>query len=232
MRKLLTLFLPALMLLCSCAAPGSADISINTSTYQTDISDVSAQGIEFSEMKDRVFEEELNSIIASDIDGALISFDTLASQSNESLRMGNRCVFRLTQDVKYNKNNFISIIEEHYIYTGGAHGSSKRYPRNIDLASSRTVCLSDLFESGYEDTINRMIKEAVDAHPELYSDLWEQPSLSANHQKDFYISDDKLVIFFQPYDLSYYAKGYVEFPLRLKDLSGYMKEEYRRLVPG
>ena len=230
MRKLLILIFPVL-LLCSCTAPGSADIKINNSTYQTDLSDVSAQGIKFSEMKDRVFEEELNSSIASDIDGALVSFDTLASQSSESLRMGNRCVFRLTQEVKYNKNNFVSIIEEHYVYTGGAHGSSRRYPRNIDLLSSKTVCLADMFESGYENTINRMIKEAVDAHPEIYSDLWEQPSLTSNHQKDFYISEDKLVIFFQPYDLSYYAKGYVEFPLKLKDLSGYMKEEYRRLVP-
>ena len=50
------------------------------------------------------------------------------------------------------------------------------------------------------------------------------------HQTDFYIQDDDLVIFFQPYDLSYYARGFVEFRLDLEDLSGYMKEEYRRMI--
>ena len=50
------------------------------------------------------------------------------------------------------------------------------------------------------------------------------------HQTDFYIQDDDLVIFFQPYDLSYYARGFVEFRLDLEDLSGYMKEGYRRLI--
>ena len=65
---------------------------------------------------------------------------------------------------------------------------------------------------------------------EEYKDLWAKPEIKQEHQTDFYIQDDDLVIFFQPYDLSYYARGFVEFRLDLEDLSGYMKEEYRRLI--
>lgn len=225
------LYIFPLLLLCGCAAKDTVNIRLTDSSYQTDTADVYAQGAEFSGMKDTAFEEALNASIASDIDGALVSFDTIAAQSAQNIRMGNKCVFRLTQEVKYNKNDFVSIIEEHYIYAGGAHGSSKRYPRNIDAAASKTIALADLFEDGYEETLNRMITELLEKYPERYSELWEKPHILPCHQSDFYIDDSSLVIFFQPYDLSYYAKGYVEFPLKLKELKGYMKEEYRRLTP-
>ena len=78
--------------------------------------------------------------------------------------------------------------------------------------------------------LNRMINEEMEKHSEEYKDLWAKPEIKQEHQTDFYIQDDDLVIFFQPYDLSYYARGFVEFRLDLEDLSGYMKEGYRRLI--
>ena len=44
---------------------------------------------------------------------------------------------------------------------------------------------------------------------------------------EFYMTDEDLVIFFPPYVLSYYAKGFIEFPLRLTELNGYLNEEFR-----
>ena len=40
-------------------------------------------------------------------------------------------------------------------------------------------------------------------------------------------TDEDLVIFFSPYELSYYAKGFIEFPVRMTELNGILKEEYR-----
>ncbi|MBR0089122.1 MAG: DUF3298 domain-containing protein, partial [Clostridia bacterium] len=102
---------------------------------------------------------------------------------------------------------------------------------NIDTALSKKVLLADLFaEAGYENTLNRMINEQVEEHPDEYSELWEKPVIKDTSQTDFYIDGDKLVLYYQPYDLSYYARGFVEFKLPLKELSGYLKEEYRRLI--
>ena len=131
----------------------------------------------------------------------------------------------------YNKNDFISVVEERYIYTGGARGITVHIPVNIDVSGEKEVKLADLFaDDGYVSTLNRMINEEMEKHSEEYKDLWAKPEIKQEHQTDFYIQDDDLVIFFQPYDLSYYARGFVEFRLDLEDLSGYMKEEYRRLI--
>jgi len=96
------------------------------------------------------------------------------------------------------------------------------------LNQSKQIYLSDLFcDVGYKDAINRLIDELVTENPDEYNELWEKPEITDNHEYDFYFEDNSLVIFFQPYTLSYFAKGYITFPLKLSDLSGYMKEEYR-----
>ncbi len=228
-KKLLVVII-ALISLCSCGFD-KIKTEKNIKEYQTDYSDVYAEVIELVGLKNQEFEKEINNAIEKAVEGDLIAFDSEAAQSDNNLRMGNKCVMEITWEEKYSKNDFLSIVEEKYEYTGGAHGKTVRIPKNIDISRGSEIKLKDLFsDSGYENTLNRMIDEMIKEHSEEYKDLWEKPEIKTSHQTDFYIKDGKIVIFFQPYDLSYYARGFVEFPLPLDELSGYMKEEYRRLA--
>lgn len=216
------------LFLCGCASGTDAKIDFTHSSYQTNLADVSVQGFEVSKIADKEFMAQINSEVASDIDGAMVSFDTMVSESREDLRMGNKCVLEITQEVKTNERGILSVVEEHYVYTGGAHGSYMLYPRNYDFNQSKRIYLSDLFaDDGYKEALNRLISELVTENAEEYDELWEKPQIADSHEYDFYFEGDKLVIFFQPYTLSYFAKGYITFPIKLSDLSGYMKEEYR-----
>ncbi|MGN0107532.1 MAG: DUF3298 and DUF4163 domain-containing protein [Hominilimicola sp.] len=199
--------------------------------YEMDYSTVHAEMIRFSGMKNAEFEKRINSDIEQSVESALVAFDSEALGSSDKVRMGNKCVFETTWDEKYNKNDFISVVEERYQYTGGAHGNTVRLARNIDIVGEKEIKLADLFtDDGYVSTLNRFINEEISEHSDKYKDLWAKPEIKDTHQTDFYISGDDLVIFFQPYDLSYYARGFVEFSIELEELSGYMKEEYRRLA--
>lgn len=212
--------------LCGCAY-GGADIRLTDESYTTDTSEIHTQGFEISGLKNSEFCNQINSAVKSDIDGAIISFETMVQDSLDSLRMGNRCIMDITQEVCYNENDFLSVIEEHYVYTGGAHGSRARYPRNYDLAGSTQIYLSDLFNDGYKETLNRIISEQEKSDTERYSELWGRPEILKEHETNFYLTPGKLVIFFQPYELSYFAKGYVEFEIPFSQISGSMKEEWR-----
>lgn len=199
--------------------------------YETDFSTVNAEVIQFAGIENTEFENSINSEIEQSVESELVAFDSSASESSDNVRMGNKCVLNIDWQEKYNKNDFISVVEEKYTYTGGAHGTTVRIPKNIDIAGEKVIELSELFnDDGYITTLNRMINERMTEHSDEYKDLWAKPEIKNSHQTDFYIEGDNLVIFFQPYDLSYYARGFVEFPLPLKELSGYLKEEYRRLV--
>ncbi|MBQ2669459.1 MAG: DUF3298 and DUF4163 domain-containing protein [Clostridia bacterium] len=217
--------------MCLTSCGGGVEIKKEVKEYDTDFSSVRAETAVIEGLKDKEFEDGINSEIEKDIQGAVIAFDAAAAQSADNVRMGNKCVFENTWEVKYNKNDFLSLIEERYVYMGGAHGETAWIALNIDTAGSKKVLLADLFaEAGYENTLNRMINEQVEEHPDEYSELWEKPVIKDTSQTDFYIDGDKLVLYYQPYDLSYYARGFVEFKLPLKELSGYLKEEYRRLI--
>lgn len=213
--------------LCGCSAKGSADIRLTDSGYTTESAEIHAQGFEVSGIKSSDFAAQINSAIKSDIDGALVSFDTMVQDSLDELRMGNRCILDITQELKYNQNDFLSIVEEHYVYTGGAHGSNMKYPRNYDISGERQIYLSDLFNEGYKETLNRIITEQVQGNSDKYGELWERPEIQPEHEMNFYIIPERLVILFQPYELSYYAKGYVEFEIPFTEVSGALKEEWR-----
>lgn len=227
--KILPLMCICLMLAAACTAGRAAVIKISSSEYETENSAAYAETAEFSGMKNRDFQKELNENIKKDINGALISFDTMVSQSSDNIRMGNRCILEIRQLEKSNMNDFISIIEEHYVYTGGAHGSTVWYPRNIDAAAGRIIQLGDLFNTeDFAAELNHRIDEMLEADKEKYKDLWAHPKIAS--MSNFYIADGKLVIFFAPYELSYYARGFVEFPIKLSDIDGMLKEEYKRLI--
>lgn len=220
----------AAMYLCSCFA-GGVKIDKTLKEYETDTSSVKLETISFSGMANAEFEAELNDSVEKSAQSAAVAFDTNAFKCADNVRMGNKCIFETLWQIKHNGNDFISALEERYTYLGGAHGETAWLPRNIDLLTSKEIKLADLFaETGYENTLNRLINEEISENGEKYADLWEKPVIKDSHQTDFYIEDGDLVIFYKPYDLSYYARGFVEFRIDMEDISGYLKEEYRRLI--
>lgn len=230
--KRFLLVLMSVIILCGCSQSKTAWITLTPRQYETDISTVEAEELSLSGMKDSEFEAELNKRFSEELSSALVGFDTLAQENAGNVSMGNKSVFNNKWEDKRNNSDFLSLVNEQYIYLGGAHGNTAWYPTNIDALENKIITLDDLFtDKGYKDTLNRLITELVEQNPDEYADLWEKPEIRDSHQNDFYIDDSHLVIFFQPYALSYYARGFVEFPIKLTDLSGYLKEEYRRLIP-
>lgn len=215
----------------ACAPKAPAHIEIETSQYETDTASVYAETPVFSFMENKELETALNSEYEKDIQGRMVEFDT--GGSDEPLAGGNKRVLEILQDIPYNSGRFISVVSETYDYEGGAHGQTVRTAKNVDVQSGTVLKLSDLFtDDTYVDELNRLIMEAVENHPEEYSDLWEKPVIKESNQTDFYLSEDGLIIFYQPYDLSYYARGFVNFTIYPEDISGYLKEEYRAELIG
>ena len=230
MLKRVLIFGLVLICLCGCSAE-TIKTEKNVREYETDFSTVRAEIIKICGGTEDEFINQINSDIEQVVESDLIAFDSKAQESEQKQRMGNKCLLDISWDIKYNSSDFLSTVEEKYVYTGGAHGSTMRIPRNIDMAAKREIKLADLFaEDGYANTLNRFIAELIQENPDEYKELWAKAEIKDSHQTDFYINDGNLVIFFQPYDLSYYARGFVEFPIPLKELSGYMKEEFKRLA--
>ena len=85
--------------------------------YETDFSTVYAESVKFSGMKNGEFEKNINAQIQQSIDSDLVAFDSKAQECKDNLQMGNKCVMEIGWEETYNKNDFISVVEEKiYLY--------------------------------------------------------------------------------------------------------------------
>lgn len=57
-----------------------------------------------------------------------------------------------------------------------------------------------------------------------------KPVITEEDQNNYYITDEDLVIFFPPYTLSYYAKGFIEFDIKLTEIEGMINEKYKNIA--
>lgn len=232
MKRLVALSLSVILIISACGN-GGYGVTIKKEEQATDYSTVYAEVIEFSGFENKEYESELNMSICNDIESAISEFDEMAQEASAVLPEGIKSDMHITQELKRNSGGIISFVEVHYLYLGGAHGNTMWYPRTINVRSENphNLELFELFnDDGYLETINRLIAELAAANPDKYNELWAEPVVTKENENQFYLTDNELVIFFPPYVLSYYAKGFIEFPIRLADLSAILKEEYKPAV--
>lgn len=111
-----------------------------------------------------------------------------------------------------NEEEVLSFYIDYYQFSGGAHGITIRKAYNINTTTGEKVLLSDLFEEGcdYKSYINNEIEKQINEYPEEYF-TGKEGFNGIKENQDFYIKDDKLVIFFPYYEIAPYASGMPEF---------------------
>ncbi len=230
MKKLVCLVVTVIMAfsLSACAGQRSARVTFDTKEYKTDYVKVTAKIPHISGLSDSSFQNQVNEQYKTTADTWITDFDAQAKEHTGTLPYE----FVLDQSVKYNQNEFLSIVSELYTFTGGAHGATTWIAKNIDTQKNYEISVGDFFVEGtdYQSLLTGIMNKMVENNPQEYGDLWESPVFGDAQNHDFYIHGGNLVIYYQPYDLSYYARGFVEFPIEFKELQTYLKEEYYRLI--
>lgn len=222
--KYIPAFIFIFVLLGSCSSM-KAKVNFSEKNYETDISTIELEIPEFKNFPDSDFEEKLNGSYTKAISAWVDEFTKKCGQKPSEAE---KCQLKLSQEITFDNPYLLSIVGELYTFTKGMHGTTVRIPKNIDVKNCRELKLSDLFsDESYKTAINREINEILENNPDKYSDLWEKPVLSSMHEEYFYFSGDGLVIFFPPYELSYYARGFVDFCIPYSGLSGYYSPDYR-----
>ena len=195
------------------------EIELNTDSYM-----INAQSVQFEPLEDN----PVNNDIEAEIEKWINDFETKVNgQKIKSEELPN---MQIRQKI-YTKNaNILSMVTEKYAYTGGPHGNTWWVARNYDIKNKTYINFEDLFyDLEYKKIVNGILSKMVEENSD-YQDLWEQPRVKDGKCDNFYILDKSIVLFFEPYELSYYAKGIVEFPIEANELRGYLKEEYLNML--
>lgn len=211
-----------MVILVGCSS-NKVKMKLSNNDYETDSQIVSLEIPTFEKLGTKEFCEEING------DYEAFSKDLLNSFINDSENLSDKRTgkskLEMKQEEKYNKNGLYSVISEIYEYTEGVYGVSERRVLNVDVNNSKVILLEDLFsDDAYIDMLNSKLEKL--SEDSMYSDLWEKPQISDEQNEYFYFNDKGLVIFYPPYELSYYARGFVEFTIPYSELYGYLKPEY------
>ena len=177
---------------------------------------------------------QLKGLASSDLETAIndefmtVTAELLEKFRDSAKKTGEQSLFDMSTTEHFNRNGLLSMVTDYEYFARKTHKNRFRITKNIDTEKCVPLSLSDLFDGDdYIDALNKLLSDAVSASPEKYADIWAKPKISQN--QGFYIDGENLVIFYPPYELSYYERGFVEIPLPLEESLTYLKPEYREI---
>jgi hypothetical protein len=114
-----------------------------------------------------------------------------------------------------NVQEILSIKFNYYQYTGGAHGNPYSLSYNIDLETGAELELIDFLNRKNIALleIEKIIRSEIENYPDKYfqADYGFQNLASDQH---YYLEDNELVVYFQPYAIGPYSTGIPEFRIK------------------
>ncbi|SDC66087.1 WG containing repeat-containing protein [Paenibacillus sp. UNCCL117] len=102
---------------------------------------------------------------------------------------------------------------------GAAHGMPTRIYPHVDLSSGQFYTLSDLFKPGsdYVKVLSGIIGRQIKEDPQ-YSYVFPDSYKGIAPDQPFYVTEDALHIYFNPYDIAPYAAGFPTFRIPYSEL--------------
>lgn len=124
-------------------------------------------------------------------------------------------------EVTYNLVDMLSLYYDHYIYSGGAHGSTKRKSDTWDIINGCRVFLFKytkdpaLLRANILNKIRVQIALQIEKGENLYFE--DYPLLIAEYfdPMSFYLTPNGLGIYYQQYEIAPYSSGIPEFIINL-----------------
>lgn len=159
------------------------------------------------------------SLLSSDSDAEEFYIPAEEWANPDTLQYSNNMGYTVT----YIGDEWICLLLDGYVYTGGAHGSPYRLPLIYSLESGETVQMEDLFEitedefaALYVQAFEEVIAEEPDGY---WEDAMDTVNEYANLQNEyFYLTETGATFYFDPYALAPYARGYVEIEIPYEQL--------------
>lgn len=135
--------------------------------------------------------------------------------------------FKTDFQVEYENRNIISIIENIYYYTGGAHDMILKNSYNFDMNTGNLIYLKDLFKNDvdYRKIIVDEVKEEINKEPGLYYDNVASSINGIPINQRFYLTKDGIIIYYDLYDIAPYVSGIREFTIPYSKVKDMLKED-------
>lgn len=172
-----------------------------------------AEGIYYPQFIDRTgvnHFQSLNEMFADEGRVHVQIREELMEMAREDEWLGEYYGYEISYRVPRLDLNYISVLYESYIYSGGAHGYEQLFSFNYDVKKQSLISLDDLAtKPGYESRVINHINE----RNREFAFPGEQVESLSELQYQFYMTPSSFVMFLNPYEYAPYAAGIREFSM-------------------
>jgi len=139
----------------------------------------------------------------------------------------------INSSVVFNKPAALSVSIDYYINTGGAHPNSFVKYFVFNPKTGKQVKLNDLFNSGFEDKLNKLIDKKYREYRNLKATDrldGEKGYLFDNFIKfndNFILTKEGINFYYNNYEIAAYAVGPTELNFTYKELEDILKPDYK-----
>lgn len=122
--------------------------------------------------------------------------------------------------ITYNEGFIVSLYQDEYQFTGGAHGSTIRTSQNWNLKEGTTIPLSYFFPNNPYYTIdilkeiNKQIKTQIEEGKNQYFENYCELVLETFNLNSYYITPTAIAIYFEQCDIAPYSSGIPVFLIK------------------
>ena len=137
----------------------------------------------------------------------------------------NALMFMAEYEVFRSDATIVSLTQKVYQFSGGAHGMTWQTGHTIDIVNAKQLLLPELFAAGsdYAERLNRFVREQGAARN---LPMWEFKGVGV--KSAFYLNEDGVVLFFQPYEVAPYSEGVVHMLIPYRLLADILRPEILR----
>jgi hypothetical protein len=173
----------------------------------------------------------IKNIVAESIDDAKVGGKALKELNEENIKNGEESlVWESVLDMSYDyflNKDILSVQLNNYTYSGGAHGMSYIIPLTINIKTGEIYEFKDLFKDDkpFKQRFENKLIKTIAKNPENYFPEYEQSIKDKNGDFNFYIDGDKIIVYFDLYDIAPYASGIQYFSFKADELKDMLKDE-------
>lgn len=187
-------------------------------------------GIECANEINKLIEKEKNEAVSEVEDVATSMLEAKANGEDWGSGM---CAYLKSEWDIIQTDDVVSIWIRWDNYSGGAHGYYWLQTITFDSATSEIYTFKDLFstEEGLESVTSLINKEAKKMQEALSVDAIQTvKNYSGNF--NYFINGNKIIVYFNPYDIAPYALGIISIDLTAEDLEEYLKNNIFNQLQG
>lgn len=168
----------------------------------------------------------LNSYLAKDVEDFLSEYldESYSFKNSVEDSKGPYVEVIIESEVGCVSDSFVSFYVDYFSFVYlQAHPMTTRETYNYDLTLSKFLNLYDFLDLYSEDTgesfkiIKETIIEEINSDPKIYFNVDETLD-TIGYDRDYYITNEDLVIIYQLYEIAPYSSGIREFKIPLKEL--------------